>query len=141
MPFAFPYKKTRLPNGIEVFRPTIPIEMGYKGNSLKFVAIIDSGSDVSYIPQWVANALGIQIKGKTDIVDTVNGKIRVVEDFVNITIRHGKETERFLIPADIPMDQEQTDEIILGRRGFFDRFDITFKENSRRIILVKSKRQ
>jgi hypothetical protein len=140
LPFAFPYKKEKLPNGNEVFRPTIPIEISYQGKSMAFVAIIDSGSDISYIPKWVSDALGIKIKGKTDFVDTINGKIKVVEDFVNVAIRHGKDVERFVLPVDIPVDEEHTDEIIIGRKGFFDRFDITFKENSRRIVLVKSRR-
>lgn len=140
LPFAFPYKKERLPNGTEVFRPTIPIEMNYKGVSMKFVAIVDSGSDVSYIPQWAAESLGIVIKGKESNVTTVNGKMKVIEDFVKITIRHEKDIESFTIPVDIPVEKEHTDEIILGRKGLFDRFDITFKENSRRIILTKSMR-
>lgn len=138
--FSFPYKKEKLSRGIEVFRPTIPVEIGYKGISMKFVAIVDSGSDVSYLPQWVADALGIKIKGKENIADTVNGKINVIEDFVQITLRHKNNCERFTIPVDIPVDKDYTDEIIIGRKGFFDRFDITFKENSKRIILAKSKR-
>jgi len=29
---------------------------------MRFVAIIDSGSDVSYIPKWAAEVLGIPIE-------------------------------------------------------------------------------
>jgi len=92
---------------------------------MKFVAIIDSGSDFSYIPQWVAEALGIEIKGRESEVTTVNGKMKVIEDFVKIAIRHDKNIESFIIPVDVPVEKEHTDEIILGRKGFFDRFDIT----------------
>lgn len=140
MPFSFPYKKEKLPNGIEIFRPTIPVEISYKGRSLQFVAIVDSGSDMTYLPQWAAEALGIEPKGKTIDVQTVGGKVKVIEDFVHVTIRHKITTERFIMPVNIPLGKEHSDEIILGRKGLFDRFDITFKENSKRIVFVKSKR-
>ena len=138
--FSFPYKKEKLSNGKEVFRPTIPVEIGYKGQIMNFVAIVDSGSDVSFLTQWVADALGIEIKGKPSEVGTINGNVNVIEELVNVSIRHKNESEHFILPVDIPVDKIHSDEIILGRKGFFDRFDITFKENSKRIILAKSKR-
>lgn len=141
MVLSFSYKKEKLPNGIEVFRPTIPIEIGYNGASMKFVAIVDSGSDESYIPKSIAEILGIETKGRQTTVSTINGTVKVITTLIKITIRHKSETERFTVPVDVPVEEDGTNEIILGRRGFFDRFDITFKENSKRIILTRSRRE
>jgi predicted aspartyl protease len=124
---------------LHTYRPTIPITIGYKtGRSINIVALIDSGSDESYLPMWVADFLGIKLSGKVSEVETINGMVNVYQEFVNITIRHKDSKEFFTIPVDIPCDENRTDEVILGRKGFFDRFDITFKENSKRLILVKS---
>jgi hypothetical protein len=82
---TFRYKKGRLPNGSDVFRPAIPIELRYEKEPLSIVALVDSGSDVSFLPAWAAEALDIKSSGKEYKVDTVSGKLAAVDECLHVT--------------------------------------------------------
>lgn len=84
--------------------------------------------------------LDLDLSGKYTAINDFHGqKVEAVTSFINAELSKGE--QKFHIPkmeVKIPLKgEEQTKEIILGRFGFFTEFDITFRENAKRIELTK----
>lgn len=100
-----------------------------------FRFLIDSGSDYTLIPKSAATLLGIDYnkipKEKTNI------------ETANLQSFSAKRTELYLklnhVRLKIPvLIYEEEIECLLGRKGVFERFDITFRENQQKVIFKKS---
>ena len=89
------------------------------------MGLIDSGATETAIGNEIAEILGLK-KGKTIPIITAGGKTKGYESelTVEIPIRHNP--VRLKLPCHI---LENFDEIILGRHGFFEAFEITFCES------------
>lgn len=103
-----------------------------KNSSRYFEFLIDSGSDYTIIPQSDAAILGIdyeKLRSKEIIVEAANlSKIHGKETKMNIAIREYS----FVIP--VLITKEEVDRLI-GRKGVFTHFDITFRENAGIVVL------
>ncbi len=123
-----------------IFRPKIPITISSGEKSLETLALVDSGSDISIIPRDMAEFLSLDLSGKLgEVSDFHKRKVELVYSFVNVKIEKGDTVFRMpQLPVRIPVkDEDQPDGVILGRDSLFREFDITFRENSKRIELVK----
>ena len=69
MTLNFKYKKVKRPNDKEIKSPSIPIVLQGKGSKYSFVALIDSGADVSVIPKDVpvCRSFSVSIVIATDV--------------------------------------------------------------------------
>lgn len=127
----YPYIAEDLKTGkrVEIFRPTVPIAISYKGNpSWEFQALVDSGSDRNLFPAQLGESLDIDIKsgnprpilgiGKNNIIDAYTHKIKIfISDY------------NFDSEADFSYEQQAP---LLGRDGFFRFFKkIEFKEKEK----------
>lgn len=132
---SFNYRGTKIGDSI-VLRPVIPITLDYKGNILQTEGIIDSGSDITMVTRTLAEGLGIDIKGSQNEVGGITGKIKTIFDVINMRIN-----ESFNLPATkifIPSENdEDIDQVILGRNPLFEKFDIIFEERFKRVTLRK----
>lgn len=54
----FKYKKY----GLDILRPVIPIEISYKGRSVNYEVLVDSGTDFCIFDAQIGELLGINIK-------------------------------------------------------------------------------
>jgi len=133
---SFPYVREKVKDTY-VMRPKIPVTLSWNGKTITVVALLDSGSDFSSIPKDLAEALGLIISSKEREVVGVGGKIKTKSSQVNITIEN---IHLGRIPIEVTEDP-QLDFPIIGRIPFFQIFDITFRENSNRIILNKIQRR
>ena len=105
-----------------------------KGPSRYFEFLIDSGSDYTIIPKSDAEILEVHY-------DQLESKEIKVEA-ANLTVMHGKEAklkieimgEILTIP--VLITKEEVDRL-LGRKGVFTKFDITFKEKAG-VVIFKS---
>ena len=117
-----------------VYRPKIPAKFSNKGKNLVIVGTLDSGSDVTIIPKGHAEFLELDLGGKTSPIGGIGGgKLECIK--TPVTIRVGE----FLLirkTVMVPLKGEVYD-VIFGRVPFFEEFDITFKENSKRVVLNK----
>lgn len=117
-------------------RPVLTAKLGKtKNNSKYFEFLIDSGADYTIIPQSDAEILGINyenIKSKEIIIEAANlTKIRTKEVRLTITIRDIS----FTIPVLI---SEKEVERLIGRKGLFDKFEITFKQKLNKVVLKET---
>lgn len=138
---SFRYKNVKI-EGWPIKRPIIPITLSHGEKSIELEAIIDSGSDFMLITKEIAEFLGLELGKKEEEVGICGEKCKTVMSHCNITITDGKETARLLSkPIQVILEgNAKLDEILIGRFGFFDEFDITFRENSSRIELISVKR-
>ena len=116
-------------------RPKIPIILIHDDRRLEVMALVDSGSDCIIIPRFIAETLELNLKGKEEPIKGVGGELKTINSHVTIKINN---TVLRNISVKIPLTGDW-DEMLLGRVPFFEYFDITFKENQKRITLVKTK--
>ena len=123
MQLKFPYS-----NG----RPALTAKLRKGNNKARyFEFLIDSGADFTLISQSDALLLGIEYKS----IKTKEIKVEVA----NLTYIHAKRTNititignnNFAVPVLVAKEEVER---LLGRKGVFDKFDVTFKEKSQEVI-------
>ena len=138
MTLFFRYKSIQRPKGNVVKAPHIPINLISKSSmSIEFIALLDSGADVSIIPQDVAELLGIDLTKEREISRGIGGEVEVINTKIKINIKKGHETYDFLIPVQVAMGGSKIP-VIIGRAGFFDRFRITFDQANETVSLKRT---
>jgi len=133
MIYEFPYLKS----GGDSYKPLINVNLSKLGRiGIDSQAFVDSGADVSYIPHFLARSLGIVTRGQPENVNTVAGPKQVYNATVDITIKSSSGERKLKnIPIHIPAAPSKQTICILGRRGFFEEFNVTFKEREKKIVL------
>lgn len=141
MKFSFRYKKEKDASGY-IYRPKIPLLLSNNGKCLEIMGLLDSGSDTLSIPSFIARYLGIKLSPRKQKVQGIGGPVEVRYGLVNVTVR-SKMKKHIIRGAKVAVpfnDDDQIDDIIIGRIPFFWHFRITFDENARRVILLKARR-
>lgn len=105
--------------------------------SIEVIALLDSGADVSVIPQDIAELLGIDLTKEKEISRGIGGEVDVINTKIKINIKKGHESYNFLIPVQVVMGDSKVP-VILGRAGFFNEFKITFDQANEIVHLKKS---
>ncbi len=118
-------------------RPMITAKL-QKGNlSAKyFEFLIDTGADFTLMSQYDASLFGVQY----DDINSVEIKIEAA----NQTLLHAKKakvniilgTHSLLVP--ILISREQVEIPLLGRKGIFDQFKITFEEREGVVVFERN---
>ena len=117
-------------------RPVIPIKVTYKGKSIQYEVLIDSGADMCLFHAELGEFLGIDIaKGKKDIVTGVGGKSSQYV-YHPVTINVGGWD--FNIKAGFLLDTggRKAPYGIVGQTGFFEYFKVLF-DKSKGVIELK----
>lgn len=133
-------------NPVKIKKPVIEVtfrrfsESKAKDNrEIRMLALVDSGADVSFIPLEIAQALRLDIDESEEQILTIAGIANVFQTKVHVEIpRKGKLPIHVgMIHADVmPQESEHAPEyVILGRKDFFEKFEVTINENSQTIIL------
>lgn len=136
MVMSFRYKTVKRPDGTLVKTPSIPILLEGKTEKVEFVALIDSGADISAISQSVAEILGLDLSGKRTPAFGIGGKVESIENKLNLAIEKGHEHYNFQIPVKVILGDYDLP-ILLGRAGFFDKFIISFDQSKEKISLKR----
>jgi len=101
-------------------------------------ALVDSGADYSVIFDEHAEILGLDLeKAEKTEVCGIGGKIMAWRLKIDAEISGKGEHRkfRFSLPFMVLPKPVENHPILLGRAGFFERFEITFKEKDREVIL------
>ena len=139
MALTFKYKRVKRPNNTEIKSPSIPLTLWGRGQRFEFIALLDSGADISVVPKEVAELLGLNLNGKTEEARGIGGKVPSVQTDINIELGKPHEKYSFSIPVKIILkDDEEEFPILLGRAGFFDKFVIIFDQKEEKIILKRN---
>lgn len=141
---VFKYTKEELRGGT-IYRPRVEIRLSNGNNSIKIIMLIDSGADVSFIPKEIAEVLELDLTtGEKIKASSASEQFEVVRKEVHAELIKGtKVISLGMMDVRIPL-KNHTDSTnshnLLGRNHFFRKFDITFRENTFKIILKKPKK-
>ena len=140
MVLTYRFKKEKLDSGKYAIRPRIFVSLTGPLCSIDVPALIDSGCDVTAIPEGIAKSLGIDMSGEKDQLFGFRESSDAVLSTVSITFEGKQERQSeqlnkipVLVVCAKPGEEEET-EIVLGIDSIFDYFDITFKKSQNRII-------
>ena len=134
MVLSFKYKDIPRSNDTKSLSPSIPISLSNEGPKYRFMVLLDSGADISAIPKHVAELLNLDLSGKKEKAFGIGGEVPAIQSHMNIELEKGHEKYSFRIPVKVILDDYDFPPLI-GRAIFFDKFEITFKQSEKRIIL------
>lgn len=127
-----------MPNkkGTKIKSPVIPILLkGRSSFSMTVLALIDSGADMSVIPKGLAEVLDLDLSKETQKAFGVGGDVQVKNSEMLIKIGKKHEKYEFKIPVQVILNDDAP--IILGRKGFFNKFVIVIDEKEQRVKLKR----
>lgn len=139
MTITYKYKLIERPNGLSSIKsPSILVtlhgEIG--GSSFDTLGLLDSGADLSVISKEIAEILHLDLSGEKSFAIGVGGRVETVDSSLVVELTNGHERYRFRIPVKVILSQSDFG-MLLGRKGFFDFFKITFDQKKEKIIMVK----
>lgn len=124
----FTYKKY----GEDALRPVIPIEIHHHNLIVPYEVLVDSGADISVFDASLADVIGIDvIKG---IKKQIIGATGFPEDMYLHTILVKVGNLKFKIEVGF-MNISTNSYGIVGQKGFFDKFKVSFDLNKKEIEL------
>ena len=124
MTLSYRFKKFRLEGGTYIKRPVVNVILKNESKSLEFLAILDSGSDLTTIQKSVAEYLCLKAEDKeSKVTITFKGKAQRQDEALNN------------VPVAIMQDPEEED-VIIGTSGVFEQFKIIFND-TKNINLVR----
>ncbi len=138
MSLVFKYKKIERPPPIPpIFSPVIPVTLKSENEQVDVIALVDSGADTCAIPKGIAEILSLDLSGEIKPVLGVGGEGKCITTKVTVIVQHGH--EKYMIPVELKVILDSHDKfpVILGRKDFFEYFEITFKEIEKKIALKK----
>lgn len=143
MVLTYRFKKERLEDGGYAIRPRILVELNGQYGSISVPALIDSGCDTTVIPEGIAKAIGISMKGEKDKLYAFRESTDVIRSTATIIFlgkMHRQSVTLNDIPVLISLEKEgikDEEDIVIGIDGIFDAFDITFKKIQNKIIFKR----
>lgn len=126
----FRYKKIQ-----GVSRPVIPIKIYYHSRSVTYEVLVDSGADVCMFDAEVGDALGIPFfDGQSGEVSGVTGVTKPY--YIHpVTISVGDKS--FEVEAGFLSNVSRFGYGVVGQRGFFDQFVVSFDFLREEILLTE----
>ncbi|GCC11299.1 hypothetical protein IPdc08_01350 [archaeon] len=142
MAITFKYKRIERKeeeghNSVYVYTPSIPVTLVNGGEAIDVVALIDSGADHCIIPRGLAELLDLDLSKAPEDTKGIGGSVQAVPTFMNIVVQNSHERYSIKVPASVLMQEDTDIPPILGRVGFFDEFEIRFKQKQLKVILKK----
>jgi hypothetical protein len=127
MKFEFLEIPSRDPNKPSARRPYIPIRILHGNNFQDLICLVDSGADLCLFPAKIGEILGIEVESgrkeriggiaETPIVAYVHSVRLIVRGLSGVDVEAGFTESRGIRTG------------ILGQRGFFDKYRITFQRS------------
>jgi len=114
-------------------RPVIPVTLINGSNTIRYLALIDSGADLCIFHSEVGEQISIDIEsGKKQEFDGITGE-KMVAFFHQIEIEVGG--YRLSCYAGFSRGLTKMPYGILGQQGFFDTFQVTFDYDKEKVEL------
>ena len=137
MSIIFRYEHVPRPDGTLRKGPFIPVFVTNKfGRSMRVIALLDSGADNTVVPKDLAEVLGLKEHGAESETAGIGGKVKAKRSRMRFRIKGDRESYSLDVPVLI-LQNEFDIPLLLGRRGFFEHFHITFKQDKEKIVLKK----
>ena len=142
MAITFKYKKIERKeeeghDSVYVYTPSIPVTLVNGGEAIDVVALIDSGADHCIISKGLAELLNLDLSKTPEDTKGIGGSVEAVSTVMNIVVQNSHERYPIRVPVFVMMQEDTDIPPILGRVGFFDEFEIRFKQKQLKVILKK----
>jgi len=134
----FRYKEMiRPPGGGIAKTPMLPVTLLGAG-SFDTLALIDSGADLSVIPEEIAQILDLDLSATPDRTFGIGGSAPCIDSKMKVRIDMDHTFYTITVPVKVVLgDKGHHLPIILGRDGFFDAFEITFLQKQMKFKLKR----
>jgi hypothetical protein len=116
------------------WQPDYSIELGTSKITEKLSMLVDSGADISIIPKWTGEDLGLKVD-ENDYIEKAEG-VNGTVDYVIKNLTFNIDGHVFKAPVGW-VQTEDVEDILLGREVVFDLFDFEFKQVDEVIIFKK----
>lgn len=120
------YKKIPLKKGGYLLLPIIPIELEYKGDGIRYEALIDSGADMNLFPWEIADYFGFKKKDSKDKTSIFGISGEAVEAYLFDVIIVVGGSWRHASPCWFTDKLSETQYGFLGQKGFFSQYRVEF---------------
>lgn len=140
MSLVYKFKKEELQNGEYTLRPRIFVRLSGDKIPIEVPALIDSGSDITVIPEGIAKAVGLDMTGEKSKLYAYREANDVIRGYAIITFLGRRESVKLRVPVLIALSKEGVEDeqdIVLGIDGIFDAFNINFRKSENKIIMHK----
>jgi hypothetical protein len=139
MKFIFKYPIIRRPSFLgDLKAPAIPVMLLGKDAGKPFftTALVDSGADFSAIHESVARILGLGLSGEKEEIRGISGSAKAVRSKITVVVSNKQMKAELAVEVRVVLGEPQDDfPVLLGRKGFFERFEITINEKEKKIVL------
>jgi hypothetical protein len=139
MTLRFNYKTIDRPLLGTIKSPSISVSVSDIASNIPFnmLALVDSGADISAIGKDVASMLNLDMNGPESVAIGIGGNVKSKESVMNLKIGNDREKYNIRIPVKILLEKNDFG-IILGRRGFFDKFRIEFDQYNEKMTFKRN---
>jgi len=137
MAITYRYKRIERPGNSYVYTPSIPVTLTNGVEAIDTIALLDSGADHCVLPIGLAELLDLDLSATPLETGGIGGSVQSIPTEMTVIVRNSH--ERYSIRTPVWAIIGGHDEVppILGREGFFEHFEITFKQIQKKIILKK----
>lgn len=139
----FPYKKIpivdpKVQEISHVFRPIIPVTLSFKGNSVGYEVLIDSGADECIFDTEIARILHLPLNEEKEksFGGISGGEIKAYRQGIEM----GVGGVSFVTEVYFSPNLSRMGYGILGQKGFFDHFRVRFIYTKRIVEVVREKK-
>lgn len=116
------------------WQPDYSIEISTSKITENLSMLVDSGADISIIPRWTGEDLGLKID-ENDYIEKAEGLNGTV-DYVIKNLTFKIDGHQFKAPVGW-VQTEDVEDILLGREVVFDLFDVEFRQMDQEIIFKR----
>ena len=143
MVLRYRFHRERLKDGSIAYRPLVLVDISYDDNHMPFnvAALLDSGCDVTIIPESFAKLIKLKEHQETELI-AYRERTKVKTSKADITFLSKAPRENVKLSS-VPVfitpenDDKFLPEVVIGVRGIFDKFEIKFNLGQNRIELKK----
>lgn len=143
MTLTYHFKKERLEDGKFVSRPRILVTLRGEKGAIEVPALIDSGCDITVIPENIAAIIGLNLNGKKEKLYAFREFSEAIHSRVSITFvgKAHRQNVTLTIPVLVVLSKGNDDEegVVLGVQSVFDAFEINFRKVENVILLKPAK--
>ena len=114
-------------------RPIIPVDFSFAEVTLRYEVLVDSGADYSILPADIGEALGLEVEtGREEYVGGITGGGL---PFFLHSVTLGMGDWKYEVDVGFMPDMPRLGYGVVGQRGFFELFRVTFDQRKAEIRL------
>ena len=115
--------------------------------AMRLFGLVDSGADIFYIPQSIATTIGLDLDETTvKTTKSASGEFSTYRTTMYVEIIHKKgKVDVGLVDVAVsktdPDAEDVKEHVLIGRRGFFDKYKVTFNDTKEILHLSRINHQ